>query len=325
MTQARLSRTAQSEEVIKELFEIAPYLSDDNRDDLGTFLHYFQDDLPTMTEISISPHDESVGVMTRGTGEDFVESVREFLAEAGMNEESIDTFNRVEKYFPDINLLIKRDFYPNEKFKFTLYWQYLIPLQMLYRLARRFQVTPETVKFFREASLLLQGRSVFIGMGFSPPDKVGFKIFFTNHHRKSLQFIAPALSALLAKIGIGAEKINYFIGFHNFLNQVATGSVFTSLGFARELLPVVKVDYEIIPAQHAVQVMNALQAEPRQVERLKQVMDILRMRRLTYLGIKFQKGKMPRAKFYFDRRYSEKNSDNPEILADFLMNTIWTP
>lgn len=313
------------DEILDEMKVTAPYLFEDERPDFDEFVEVFGPSLPKSTEISLSPHDTSIGIMTKGKGGEFIEKIRQYLKNSGMSEEGIEKFNRLERYFPDISLLMKREFDKEPGFDLTLYWQYLVPVHLLFRLASRFDTALDIIGFFKEASLLLRSRQVFLGLGFDPPDTVSYRIIFSTPHRKSGEFIAPALAALMAKVGVSAESINYFIGYHNFLNQVAKGSIFTSMGFVDDLPNLVKVDYEIIPYEHALQIMHSLNLPPEEGTRLRQAMDVMEMKRLTYLGIKFLPGRLPLVKFYLDRRYSRKNEDNAELLADFITNTIWTP
>lgn len=312
------------EEIIEEVVSISPYLSD-QRDDFNNFCKFFSENFPRWAEISITPHDKSVGLMTRGVGDEFVQKVKEFLLSEGMDAGAVDIFDKVEKYFPDINMLVKRDFYEKQKFKFNLYWQFLVSARILSRMAPRFGVTAENVYFFREASLLLRSHTVYLGLSFKPPSQVFFRVFFSNPLRKSVSFLAPALSALITRVGLDAETVNYFIGFHNYLSQVATGKVFTSIGFGEGPPSAVKVDYEIIPPNYARLMMEALDVEKEQQNRLLEVMKFLQMKRITYVGVKYVPDSLPRLKFYFDRRFSKKNEQNPQVLADFLQETIWTP
>ena len=313
------------EKIFNEIEQIAPYLKDANRGDYIEFRKIFGSVLPGWTEYSISPIDDRIGIMTRGVGSDFEDEIREYLKSSGIKEESVRFFDSVRRYFPDVNILAKRDFDSEKIFKFTFYWQHLIPVRHLLRLGAKYKFSKDILEFFEAAALLMRSQSVYIGMGFAPPDQVSFKVFFANPLRKSASYIAPALSALMAKLGLSANSINYFIGFHNFLFPVASGSIFTSLGFTDKPPNSVKLDYEIIPIEHALQMMRALDIPEEQEERLKKTMEILDIKRITYVGIKFTPEKKPRLKFYFDRRYSEKNRDDPEVLADFLKNTIWTP
>ncbi|MCD4785862.1 MAG: hypothetical protein K8T10_18750 [Candidatus Eremiobacteraeota bacterium] len=312
-------------EIFDEIEQIAPYLKDENRDDYVEFRKRFGDILPQWTEYSISPLNEELGIMTRGVGSDFEDEIKSYLKASGIMEKNIRFFDSVRRYFPDVNILAKRDFNIEKTFNFTFYWQHLIPIRHLLRLGARYKISKDVLGFFEEAALLMRSQSVYIGMGFNPPDDVSFKVFFANSLRKSTSYIAPALSALMAKLGLSAKAINYFIGFHNFLFPVATGSVFTSIGFSDKIPHSVKLDYEIVPLQHALQMMRALDLAEDQEDRLKKTMEILDIKRITYVGIKFSPGRKPGIKFYFDRRYSEKNRDNPEVLADFLQNSIWTP
>lgn len=313
------------DEIFDEIEQIAPYLKDENRDDYVKFRKRFGNILPGWTEYSISPLDDGIGIMTRGVGSDFEDEISSYLKSSGIMEESVRFFDSIRRYFPDVNILAKRDFYTDKAFKFTFYWQHLIPVRHLLRLGAKYKFSRDVLGFFKEAALLMRSQSVYIGMGFTPRENVSFKVFFANPLRKSTSYIAPALSALMAKLGLSAEAINYFIGFHNFLFPVASGSVFTSIGFTDKPPHSVKLDYEIIPLQHALQMMRALDIAEEQEDRLKKTMEILDMKRITYIGIKFSPGKKPGIKFYFDRRYSEKNRDNPDVIADFLQDTIWTP
>lgn len=312
-------------EISGEIRELAPHLFSGDRVDFSAYMKKFGSLLPQWVEYSISPSDKSLGIMTRGVGSDFEEEVRAYLEESGMDNSVLKNFDRVRKYFPDVSILAKRDFHEEEAFKFTVYWQHLLPINHLLRLARQYRFNPEVLEFFSEASLLLRGKAVNIGMGFIPPDRVSLKVFFANPLRKSASYIAPGLAALMSKMGLSAEAVNYFIGFHNFLFPVASGSVFTSLGFGENPPRGLKLDYEIIPMEHALQMVEALGFGPGQKDRLKETMESLMMKRITYVGIKFSPGRKASLKFYFDRRFSEKNQENPEVLADFLRNSIWTP
>jgi len=309
--------------ILDEITRIAPYLQDPQREDFGMFRDFFADLLPRQTEISFCPHDESVGIMTRGSGKIFEEKVRDYLGKSGMAEEALEMFDSLCKYFPDINMLIKRDFDEKRTFEFTLYWQYLVPIKLLLRLARRYNFKKSILAFFSDTSILMRATSVFLGVGFVPPDNVGFKIFFSSPLKKSGHFLTPALSALMGRIMLPADIINYFISFDNYLTQAAVGNLFTSLSFSDSPPTSVKLDYEIIPPEHVFQIMKALDIPPQQEERLRNALKIMEMGKVTYLGIKFVRDRLPLLKFYLDRRYSAKNSENPENLADFIKNTIW--
>lgn len=313
------------EEIFNEITKIAPFLADEGRTDFRDFMERFGSHLPGWTEYSISPDDKGLGIMTRGVGTDFEEKVRDYLEKWGITEDALKVFDSVRKYFPDVTVLAKKDFYEKEELDYTFYWQHLVPVESLLKVAGRYGVNEEIQDFFREASLLLRSGAVFLGMEFKPPNITSFKLFYANPLRKSQSFIAPGIAALMAKMRLSADTVNHFIGFHNFLMPVASGSVFTSLGFVDSPPAAVKLDYEIIPKEHADQMMNALEYTPEHKQRIWKTMEILQMKRITYIGIKFLPGRRPVLKFYFDRRFSEKNNENPEVLADFLRSSIWTP
>jgi len=317
----------QTVEIYREIEEIAPFLLGEDRKDFKDFRKRFGDLLPGWMEYSFTPETNGMGIMTRGVGSDFEDEIIGYLRAWGIEEKAIRVFESVRKYFPDVNVLAKKDFYfdQEEPFDFTFYWQHLIPVTALVRLGARYGISKEVLSFLQEASLLMRSKSVFLGLDFQAPDRAAFRIFFANPLRKSSSYIAPAIAALMSKLGISADSINHFIGFHNFLFPVASGSVFTSLEFADRPLGAVKLDYEIIPFEHALQMMKALNYPREATDRIDEIMKILKMRRITYVGIKFAPGHKIGIKFYFDRRYSQKNLENPEILVDFLRNTIWTP
>ena len=263
--------------------------------------------------------------MTRGVGSDFEDKVRDYLAKWGIEEDALKIFDNIRRHFPDVPVLAKKDFYEKEELDYTFYWQHLVPVDSLLKVAGDYGVNEDIQEFFRETSLLLRSGAVFLGMEFKPPNITSFKLFYANPLRKSQSFIAPGIAALMAKMGLSADNVNHFIGFHNFLMPVASGSVFTSLGFVNEPPKAVKLDYEIIPVEHAHQMMSVLEYNEEQQKRIWKTMEILQMKRITYIGIKFLPRQRPVLKFYFDRKYSEKNRENPEVLADFLRSSIWTP
>jgi hypothetical protein len=122
---------------------------------------------------------------------------------------------------------------------------------------------------------------------------------------------------------LSANAVNHFIGFHNYLTEQAVGKLFTSLTVGGSPPVSVKLDYEIIPPGYAVEIMKALGYGKEQEERLQSVMNTLGMKNLTYIGIKFEPGDKFSLKFYLDLRYSDKNRENPEMLADYLKNSLW--
>ena len=96
----------------------------------------------------------------------------------------------------------------------------------------------------------------------------------------------------MAFAGLDAVSINYFIGFHNHLMETAKGKVFISLCPCN--IPAgVKIDYEIIPPHYTTEIMKALDIEEKQAVRLKNAMELIEVKNLTYLGIRFSRGKLP--------------------------------
>jgi hypothetical protein len=312
-------------QITGEVLSIAPFLAQDTRDDFREFTEIFGTNFPRYTEISTSPHNNSTGLMTRGVGKDFENRIRDFLNKSEISSKSIELFDNVAHYFSDINILTKYDFHQEQKFDFSLYWQYLVPVHLLSRIARKFGVSKNNINLLDELSRLMRQTSLYLGLAFNPDGNVSFRVFFSNQLRKSTPYIAPSLAALLAKTGVNADNINNFIGYHNYLSPVAAGSIFTSVNFDKEGTFGAKIDYEIVPVENVRQIMRALDIPRTEEDKLQNVMDITGMKRLTYLGIKFAPKHNPRLKFYFDRRYSEKNRGNSQVLADLLQGTIWVP
>ena len=316
---------SQIDEILDEITKISPFLTLEERPDFKDYVDRFGKLLPQWAEYSISPEKQGVGIMTRGVGSDFEDEVRDYLEKWGIEENALEVFDSIRKYFPDVNVLAKKDFNEKEELDFTFYWQHLVPVDGLLKVAGKYGISREVQDFFKEAALLLRSKSVFLGMEFHPPDITSFKIFFANPLRKSQSYIAPAIAALMTMMGLSADAVNHFIGFHNFLFPVAAGSVFTSLAFVDQPPCGLKLDYEIIPPGHAEQMMQALKYTREQQQRIRNVMKVLQMKRITYVGIKFLPGKKPTLKLYFDRRYSEKNKENADLLVDFIRSSIWTP
>jgi hypothetical protein len=312
-------------QITDEIIRISPFLGSDNREDFQDFIETFGKGFSRYAEISTSPHSDTVGLMTRGVGKEFENKIRDFTKKAQVKDKSITLFDEIAHYFSDINILIKYDFHQEKKFDFSLYWQYLVPVHLLSRMARKFGISAGNIQLLNELSRLMRQRSLFLGLSFDHNGDVGFRIFFSNALHKSSAYIAPSLAALLAKTGVDADNINNFIAYHNFISPVAAGSIFTSVGFDKTGTLGAKIDYEIVPVENVRQIMRALSIPRSEEEKLQNVMNTIEMSRLTYLGIRFAPGRKPQLKFYFDRRYSEKNKGNSEILADILQGTIWTP
>jgi hypothetical protein len=321
------ARTAQDvkEEIWEEIRAIAPEISPEKTHEAGVFLDSFQDSLPVLTELSITPHDSTLGIMVKGAGDDFAARIREYAGSQGVGEDALNVFSSIDRKFAGKHILVKGDFLEGNPFDFTIYWQYLVPVAYMPRLVPNLEMSPQAQEFFTEASLLMRTRSAFLGMGFLPPDGVGYNVFFTVPVKKGPGFFSSGFSAMMARIGLSATLINYFIGFHEYLAPAVKGNFFISLDYGNERPAGVKIYYEIVPLDHTLEVMRALQIPPQQEERLKSTMEIMGMANLTYLGVRFSPGRMPRLKFYFNRRFGQKNLDNPESLADYITSTIWTP
>jgi hypothetical protein len=252
-------------EISGEITQISPFLNSDERSDFRDFIGVFGKNLCRYTELSVSPHSSTVGVMTRGNGGEFMWKLREFINKSGAREKSMELFDEIAKYFTDINILIKYDFHEEKIFDFSLYWQYLVPVHLLSRMARKFDISGSNLKLLDQLSRIMRQRSLYLGLGFTSDGDVGFRVFFSNQLRKSAHHLSPSLAVLLAKTGVDADNINNFIAYHNYLSPVATGNVFTSVGFDRNKPLGAKIDYEIIPIEHVLQIMRALNA-PRSEE-----------------------------------------------------------
>lgn len=311
------------EEICNEILQIAPFLEEQGRDDFRCFVKRFGDLLNGYTEYSISPDDQGLGVMVRGIGSSFEENVRDYLKEWGIEESALRVFDDFRRHFSGVPILTKKDFSEKIELDYTFYWQQPAPVDTLLKVLGGYGISREIQDFFMEASLLLRKGAVFAGMEFIPPNVTSFKLFYANPLTNCRSFIAPAIAALMGKMGLSADAVNHFVGFHNFLEPAASGSVFTSLGFTHTPPAGIKLDYEIIPPEYALQMMNVLEYTEEQQERLLKTMEILQMKKITYVGVKFLPGRRPALKFYFDRRFSGKNSENPEVLADILRSSVW--
>ncbi|MFP4497833.1 MAG: hypothetical protein ACLFQV_06430, partial [Vulcanimicrobiota bacterium] len=137
-------------------------------------------------------------------------------------------------------------------------------------------------------------------------------------------FLSPALASIMAKMGMPASMINYFIGIHNFLAKEARGSLFTSFSLGNPAPPGTKLDYAVIPIKTAKELIDSLGIGGEFQGKLEHFAEILDMKNITYLGIKYITGKQfPLLKVYFDRRFSSNNEDSAGVLADFLTGSYW--
>jgi len=310
----------QAGEIISEILKIAPFLKVENRSDLSEFFSHFYENLTEYAEISFSPYDPVIGVMTRCVQ---VDQITGYLKDR-IPEKTLAVALDAAGRFPGAPVMIKQDFGEAEVFDFTLYWQVLVPLNLTLNLARRHNFYKEENEIFKELMLLLRSDKVYTGLSLTSEGVSGFRVFFSNPLKQSASYFAPAFSSVMTRLGLDARAINYFIGLHNFLAPAAHGQLFTSIALDGKRPAGVKLDYEIIPPAYAVETMNALEIPASQIERFINILNVLQMKNVTYLSLKFAPGKLPTLKIYLDRRFSTKNSENPEVLANFLRNTTWT-
>ncbi|MCE1247751.1 MAG: hypothetical protein LWY06_14010 [Firmicutes bacterium] len=306
---------------IPEITTLAPFI--ENREDFSRFLEYFGKNIPKWAEISVSPQNETIGIMTKGEGQEFAGVVCDYLNKCGVEPEKAEQCRRIAALFEDAPLLVKADFGREILFDFTMYWQVPVSLPGIFPLIGAAGVSAETIAFFRESSLLMRSENVFFGLGFEGADRMGFKVFFSNPLNNCMEFLMPAVASVMTGAGLSANAVNHFIGFHNYLSEKAVGKLFTSLTVGSKPPQSVKLDYEIIPPDYAIEIMKALGHGDAQEERLKMVMNTLGMRNLTYIGIKFEPGDKFSLKFYFDIRNSSYLSESGEMLADYLKNSVW--
>jgi hypothetical protein len=306
----------------KEINVIAPWFDYNSNKNFILMRDLFPENLYKMSELSIAPFSESLGIMFQGKDEKYISDLMKFMTETGIKKKQIKHFNHFGKLFPDVNILVKADFSKEGKTKLSYYHHILTSKQNAVNIMKELRINKNSIIYFLDViSFLLRKDELYVGFNFRPDGGVITKIFFCNRIDKSGSALCPAIASIMAKLNLSSRLISFFIDFHNYLAAVPHRSVFTSVIFTDKLEEIIKIDYEGIPLEKIVEIYKSVKIPQEEIEKLENQCKELNINTISYFGIKYINEKPPVFKCYFTRRYGLE--DDPSKLAELIGETRW--
>jgi hypothetical protein len=306
----------------REVKLLAPWIDEEKFPHYKRLKEFFGDHLYKMSELSVSPLSNSLGIMFKGKDETYISNLCTFMSEAGIEEEKIGNFKKLNTYFPGTDVLFKADFSDKNSIKVSFYHQSLISPRITASIMRGMNVQPASIEYFLDViSFLMRKKSLYIGFNYKSGTDTVLKTFFCNSIEKSGYSLCPGIASIMAKLNISSRLISLFVDFHNYLASEPQRSVFTSVVFTDKIESLVKIDYEGIYVDKVMEIYRALKIPSEEIEKLPLLCKELNTDKITYLGIKYLNDRPPVFKCYFTRRYALE--DDPTQLAEILEETRW--
>ncbi|MGV8122087.1 MAG: hypothetical protein AB2L14_20185 [Candidatus Xenobiia bacterium LiM19] len=276
-----------------------------------------------MTEFSFSPGSDDVGIMFKGDGEQYFNTVLEFLEKAGIHEKGRRFLRESAALAPGSALSLKVDWSGARLPKASFYYHSLLDLPTLNACMMKLGVDEKSrAVFLGEICFLLRKERLFAGFGVSQKDRIVLKTFFMHKTGSTAFFFPAAIAASMVLLGFPSRTISLFIDLHHFLASDPNRNVFTSYGFLPDLQPVVKLDYEDIELEKIMEIYRTFKVPEPDSLKLEKICTALGTERVTYFSLRFSRDGAVSFKCYFTRRYALIS--DPGTISEIFKETSWT-
>jgi len=276
-----------------------------------------------MTEFSISPGSDDIGIMFKGDGEEYFNTVLEFLEKAEIHEKGLRFLRESAALAPGSALSLKVDYSTVGLPKASFYYHSLLDLPTLNACMIKLGVDEKSrAVFLGEICFLLRKERLFAGFGLSQKDRIVLKTFFMHKTASTAYFFPAAITASMALLGFSSKTVSLFIDLHHFLNTDPNRNVFTSFGFLPDLQPVVKLDYEDIEMKKIMEIYRTFRVPEPDFLKLKKICRALGIERIAYFSIRLVRDAVVSFKCYFTRRYALIS--DPGHIGEIFKETSWT-
>jgi|GEM_PF-4092788 len=297
----------------KRIKEIAPWLFDSSFEwtkSLETFFSTFSPQIHKSLEISISHPSSKIGFIVGDTGEAFGNSIEKYLLAIKAPTRSIEKLRSVNALFPGVGILFKTSFERNAEPTASVYYQFPLPLKMTARLAALLGLKQFPSPIFQEIGLLLMKKGVYPGLDFKASNPPTLALYYPV--KRAHSEILPALQAIVERLRMGSGQKERLAQIHTALSAVAEGCLYVSFAFNGKLLQSLKLDYEYVRVEQALETLKNLGISSEEVQMVGDAARVLERSALNYVGVKFEGTSKASFQYYFIRSARETFPDNLE-------------
>lgn len=297
----------------KRLKQIAPWLFDNSYKWTGALEALFSTFSPQIhesLEISLSHPPSRIGFIVGDSGEAFFRSIEQFLLAIKIPARTIEMFRSVNALFPGVGILFKTSLFQKNSPSASVYYQFPLPLKMTARLAALLGLKQFPSSVFQEIGLLLMKKGVYPGLDFKANGSPALALYYPV--RRAHSGILPALQAIVERLRMGAVQRERLAQIHTALSAVAEGCLYVSFAFDGKLLQSLKLDYEYVRTDQAMEALKNLGISSEEVQMVGDAARVLERSALNYVGVKFEGTSRATFQYYFIRSARETFPDNLE-------------
>ncbi|MFH0802251.1 MAG: hypothetical protein V2A78_07685 [bacterium] len=297
----------------KRIKEIAPWLFDTSfkwTRALETFFSTFSPQIHKSLELSLSHPSSKIGFIVGDTGEAFGSSIEKYLLAIKAPASSIEKLRSVNALFPGVGILFKAGFYLKDSPSASIYYQFPLPLKMTARLAGMLGLKQFPSPIFQEIGVLLMKKGVYPGLDFKADAPPALALYYPV--RRAHSEILPALQAIVERLRMGSGQKERLAQIHTALSAVAEGCLYVSFAFNGKLLQSLKLDYEYMRVEQALETLKNLGISSEEIKMVGDSARVLERSALNYVGVKFEGTSKAAFQYYFIRSARETFPDNLE-------------
>jgi hypothetical protein len=297
----------------KQLKEISPWLFNPSYECAGvleSFFSIFSRQMRSSLEISLAQSSSRMGFIIGDAGPDSFNGIKKYLQAIKTPARSLEILRSVNSLFPGVGLLFKTSFNRNGPPSASVYYQFPLPLKMTARLAGLlgFKSFPSPV--FREIGFLLMKKGIYPGLDFRVGAPPALALYYPV--RKARSEILPALQAIVERLRMGSCQKENLARIHAALSPLSEGCLYVSFAFNGKLLQSLKLDFEYVRMQGALEALKKLEIPADEIQKVADAARILERRAMNYLGVRFEGTKGLALQYYFIRSARETFPDNLE-------------
>lgn len=297
----------------KRIKEIAPWLFDDSykwTKSLEAFFSTFSPQIHKSLEISLSQPSSRIGFIVGDTGEDFCNSIEKYLLAIKIPARTIEMFRSVNALFPGVGILFKTSLFQKNSPSASVYYQFPLPIRMTARLAALLGLKQFPSSVFQEIGLLLMKKGVYPGLDFKANAPPALALYYPV--RRAHSEILPALQAIVERLRMGTVQKERLAQIHTALSAVAEGCLYVSFAFDGKLLQSLKLDYEYVRMDQAMEALKNLGISSEEVQMVADSARVLERSALNYVGVKFEGTSRSAFQYYFIQSARETFPNNLE-------------
>lgn len=305
----------------EDIKSIAPFFHADEKN-IDIFKDIFKDSF-SEAEFSFAPKDRKLEITIDGKGTLFHNKIPSIMKRFGYEKEIIESYSRINDFFPDTGTFLKIDFESGEPSSLSIYYQAPVTIKLAKKISTIVNIPVFPGKTITSLSRQLGIKEIFLGLDLGNDKIPGLSVFYMIPPMEAKERLCKIMPEIFRTLCFNETCINFFNKYNPLLIEFICGDLLISFQISAKKPNMIKIDYDMVAVPSAYKVLKDYGLDSDEMRKVVRIAQALETTVLNYFGIKFFDNGELSFKFYFKRSYNTSEDADLIKFADFLESSIW--